>query len=87
MELLLCALYILCLVKIILNRRTYVLLHHYILLDREIKEYFFGHILLFDFIEFYALGLIICSMCMKLMQDEVVSKAKWFGQRLGVIDF
>ncbi len=30
--------------------------------------------------------MIIMTMCMKLMQDEVVAKAKWFAQRLGIMD-
>lgn len=31
-------------------------------------------------------GMVIMAMCFKLMQDEVVSKARWFGQRLGIIE-
>ena len=30
--------------------------------------------------------MIIMAMCLKLMQDEVVAKARLFGQRLGIID-
>jgi hypothetical protein len=30
--------------------------------------------------------MVIMTMCFKLMQDEVVSKARWFGKRLGIID-
>lgn len=30
--------------------------------------------------------MVIMAMCFKLMQDEVVSKARWFGRRLGIID-
>ena len=30
--------------------------------------------------------MVIMAMCLKLMQDEVVSKARWLGERLGIID-
>jgi len=30
--------------------------------------------------------MVIMSMCVKLMQDEVIAKVKWFGQRLGIIE-
>jgi hypothetical protein len=30
--------------------------------------------------------MVIVAMCFKLMQDEVFSKARWIGQRLGIID-
>ncbi|CAF0710376.1 unnamed protein product [Brachionus calyciflorus] len=31
-------------------------------------------------------GMVIMAMCFKLMQDEVASKARWFGLRLGIIE-
>jgi hypothetical protein len=31
-------------------------------------------------------GMVIMAMCFKLMQDEVFSKARWIGKKLGIID-
>lgn len=31
-------------------------------------------------------GMIIMAMCFKLMQDEVFSKARWIGKKLGIVD-
>ncbi len=31
-------------------------------------------------------GMVIMAMCIKLVQDEVIAKAKLFGQHLGIID-
>ncbi|OWF47521.1 TWiK family of potassium channels protein 7-like [Mizuhopecten yessoensis] len=31
-------------------------------------------------------GMAILSMCFTLMQDEIISKCKWIGQKLGLID-
>ncbi|CAL8072841.1 unnamed protein product [Calicophoron daubneyi] len=40
----------------------------------------------FVFITVYlAIGLIVFAMCFKLMQEEVVEKAKWFARKVGII--
>lgn len=31
-------------------------------------------------------GMAILSMCFTLMQDEIISKCKWIGQKLGLVD-
>ena len=31
-------------------------------------------------------GMAILSMCFSLMQDEILAKARWIGQKLGIID-
>jgi hypothetical protein len=31
-------------------------------------------------------GMVIMAMCIKLMQDEVIAKARFVGRRLGIID-
>ena len=30
-------------------------------------------------------GMALIAMCFKLMQDDVVQKARWLGQRIGII--
>lgn len=31
-------------------------------------------------------GMAILSMCFSLMQDEIIAKCKWVGQKLGLVD-
>ncbi len=31
-------------------------------------------------------GMAILSMCFSLMQDEILSKARWIGQKLGILE-
>ena len=31
-------------------------------------------------------GMAILSMCFSLMQDEILSKARWLGQKIGILD-
>jgi hypothetical protein len=31
------------------------------------------------------LGMALVAMCFKLMQDDVVQKARWLGQKIGIL--
>lgn len=34
---------------------------------------------------YVAIGLSVFAMCFKLMQEEVIAKAKWLGRKIGAI--